>query len=185
MSDIKQVLDYILNKASDRDIAAIDAALQRRGNRRTGLGGLDIQGMAQENARNISQQMNVDQGQIRDMVRNFTAQIISQNAPELSEEQVKAILDDTVPSGSPANNNDATDLPVDVLETMVRQFLSFSMNKMSLREQEKLHAEMPDWYENYWKMFPDSVQYVLKDYIEGRISEGEYSARLNEILSRL
>jgi hypothetical protein len=184
MSDIKQVLDYILNKASDRDIAAIDAALQRRGDRRTGPGGLDIQGMAQENARNISQQMNVDQGQIRDMVRNFTAQIISKNAPELSEEQVKVILDDTVPSGAPADN-DATDLPVDVLETMIRQFLSFSMNKMSLREQEKLHAEMPDWYENYWKMFPDPVQYVLKDYIEGRIGEDEYSVRLNEVLNRL
>jgi hypothetical protein len=184
MADIKQVLDFILNKASDRDIQAVGEALKRRSERRSGIGGIDVQGMAQENARNVAQQMNVDQGQIRDMVRDFTVKIISENAPELSPEQVEAILDDTVPEGGPAPN-DSSNLPADVLETMVRQFLAFSMNKMSLREKEKLHAEMPDWYEKYWKMFPDSIQYVLKDHIEGRINEEEYKSRLAEVLSRM
>ncbi|MBN1647663.1 MAG: hypothetical protein JW874_06500 [Spirochaetales bacterium] len=183
MADIKQVLDFILNKAGDRDLAVITEALKRRSDKASGLGGLDVGAMARENARNVAQQMNVDKDQIRDMVRDFTVKIITQNAPELTPAQVEAILDDTLPDGNAAGSN-ASNLPADVLETMIRQFLSFSMNKMSLREQEKLHAEMHDWYEQYWKIFPDSVQYVLKDHIEGRISEEEYKARISEILNR-
>ncbi len=182
MPDIKEVLDYILNHADERDIAAVTEALRRRSERRQGIGGLDVQAMARENSRKITEQMGLDKEKIRQMVRDFTVKIISENAPELSPGDIEAILDDTVPD---SGANEETKLPPDVLRTMIRQFVSFSRNTMSASEQQKLHSEMSDWYERYWKMFPDSIQYVLKDFIEEKIGEEEYNLRLNEVLNRI
>lgn len=184
MSDIKEVLDFILNQADERDIVAVSEALRRRGERRQGIGGLDVQAMAKENSRKITEQMGLDKNKIRQMVRDFTVKIISDNAPELNPGDVEAILDSTVP-GADSTEKEETKLPADVLRTMIRQFVSYSRNTMSANEQEKLHSEISDWYEKYWKMFPDSVQYILKDFIEEKITEEEYNLRLDEVLSRI
>lgn len=186
MSNIKEILDFILNRASEQDMTVIAEAMKRRGNRKSNmLGGMDIQSMAAENSKMVTQQMGLDQGQIRNMVRDFAVKIIAQNAPELKPDQIEVLLDDWVPDGSVGGRQQEVDLPADVMQTMISQFLSFSKNSMPLQEQEKLRAEMPEWYERYWKMFPDNVQYVLKDYIEEKITEDEYNVRMEDILSKI
>ena len=184
MANIKQVLSFILNEAGERDIQAVKEALNRREQRSSGIASMDVRGMARQTAANINGQMGLDRGQIRDMVRDFAVKIISQNAPELNEEQVKVLLNNWVPD-APNESVPNQRIPLDTLQIMIRQFLSYSMNEMSITEQEKLHKEMPDWYERYWKMFPDNIQYVLKDYIEGRISREEYQVRIDDILNTI
>jgi hypothetical protein len=41
-----------------------------------------------------------------------------------------------------------------------------------------LRAELGAWPERYWNAFPAVVRSVVTDYLEGRITEGEFRSHL-------
>ncbi len=95
-----EVTDFILNQATERDLDVVQAALKRRveGNKLHGAMGLDPGRMARETAASIREQMGLSMDQIRTMVRDFAAEIIEKNAPELGAEKIHELLDTWVPT---------------------------------------------------------------------------------------
>ena len=177
------VIDYILNRADDREIEVILKAVKKRYAQGGGggRGGLNPQRMATQMARQISQQVGMSQEQIRHTVRNMSADIIRKNAPELTEQQVNELLKAWVPNPEDAKPRYAP-VPRDALMMMVDQFLRYSAGSMSATEQMNLEHDIPGWTEKYWSRFPKELRDVLTLYLKGAIGDDDFQEALNACL---
>jgi hypothetical protein len=161
--ELPQVLDFILNKADSSELAAVGEAIKRRMS--SGSQGGD---MARDMAKTISQQISYSQDAIRDMVRGFVTDLIRKEAPEIPEEDLQELLKAWVPNPDemvPVKSN----VPPDVLKTMIRQFIEYSTDTMRPTEQIELHNNLPNWKEQYWASFPRRVQLWIKAFLAGEI----------------
>ena len=95
------VIDFILNTASESDLDVIRAALRRREEPggSTGALGVDVGRLARESAAQIGEQLGGSVDQIRSTVRDYVRDMIAKQAPELSSAQLDELLNDWVPEG--------------------------------------------------------------------------------------
>jgi len=173
--ELYTIVDAILNKASDADVEVIVEALKRRqqgGSGPTGGFNFSPERTAKQAANSIQEQISYSQESVREMVRGFAVDIIRQNAPELSEEQVNELLAEWIPDEEEKKRRaQQVTLPPDVLITMVQQFLSYSEGTMPASEQMELEHEIPEWYKTYWARFPLSVRDAISLYLKGRVDK--------------
>ncbi len=167
--ELFEIVDAILNKATDADVEVIIEALKRRG-QRSGSGtyrGVDPGRLAKESAKTISSQMSYSVDGIRKMIQNFAVDVIRKEAPELSEEQISELLEAWVPD--PGKGPKQPDLPPDILLTMIKQFLAYSTGTMPASEQMELEHQIPDWQRKYWEKMPSGIRSVLSLFLKGKI----------------
>jgi hypothetical protein len=176
-----RTLDYILNHCDEKSIDAVAEAVVRR--RRelamTGGGGMpDPRRMAQE----LSAQIGAGTGiaGLREMVRDMAVRIIKQHAPELTESQIAELTAAWIPGGESARDK----LPADLLFAMANQFVSFSQGRMTEGEDRRLRSEMGAWPERYWEAFPEVVKLIIRDLVDGNISEEEFNSKLRTALAQ-
>lgn len=171
--DLFKLVEAILNETTDSDMEVIHKAIERREARNTPdrPGSISPERVARSASRDISNQLNYSRESIRGMVQKFAADIIKQNAPELTDEQVHELLDEWVPDPNTQKEEKGKQLPGDVLITMVRQFISFAEGRMPPSEQEKLREEIPEWHKSYWEWFPSDVREAIALYLKGVINE--------------
>ncbi len=164
------IVDFILNKASTRDLDVIRSALKRRyeGMSSPGRMGLNTQYMARETAANIEKQMGFSMENIRSVIQKYAVNIIRKNAPELSEAQIAELLEAWVSDPDKAGEKEKPDnvLPSDVLLIMIKQFISFSRETMTATEKARLEMEIPDWQKQYWNRFPPRIKRILNLYLQ-------------------
>jgi hypothetical protein len=183
------VVDFILNQASENDLEVIRAALKRRieGSDMSGPMGVSPVRLARESAAKVRKQMGASIGQIREMVKQFAAEIIRKDAPELTEAQVKELLDTWVPTdtaqaaerpeGHPAALKDGK-LPADAIMSMISQFVAYSTESMSITEQIRLREEIPDWHKKYWEQFSPRVRQLISLHIGGQLDPDTFWERV-------
>lgn len=181
-----KVIDVILNQATDDDLEVIQAAIDRRTGDEEGPEGdggafqFSPKKMAEESAHTIAEQVSYSQDNIRNMIKNFAVDIIRQNAPELSDEQVRELLEAWIPNPQQSSRKDSGGrqqpaeegaIPSDMLITMVEQFVAYSEGRMPVRQQAQLRKEMGDWQETYWKWFPPEVRDAIALYLKRTIDK--------------
>ena len=185
------IVDYILNQAQDQDVEVILKAVSRRYEDRNKKGAMGLKPgqMARETASMVTKQMGLSQDMIRDTVKNLARNTILKNAPELSPEQLDALLEDWVPDpakqAAARNQKSAAataKIPRDALITMVRQFMSYSKGSMSASEQVKLENEVPGWTKKYWESFPAELRQIIALNIKGVLSDEEFQDGFSTIL---
>ncbi len=189
--ELVYVIDFILNRANPEALEAVRMALERRGagpsTRFTGpMGGtgmtsdqgnvMDIQSIAKKYADELQASIDIDiPGMSRRLVRNM----IKTHEPTIPAEHLDALVDHFVPDPNrPAPTNE-TNIPKDVLLTMVRQFVDYSVGRMKDRELKELKSASPDWVEKYWSAFPDNVRRTVSDLVRGNIGEKEFWEKIN------
>ncbi len=93
------VVDFILNQATENDLEVIQAALKRRveGGEAKGAAGINPARMARLTAAKIKKQVGFSLDQIRQTVRGFVTEIIRKDAPELTDTQVQKLLESLMP----------------------------------------------------------------------------------------
>ncbi|MCB1140454.1 MAG: hypothetical protein KDK23_16970, partial [Leptospiraceae bacterium] len=135
----------------------------------------DIQSIAKKYADQLQASIDLDiPGMSRRLVRNM----IKTHEPTIPEEHLDALVDHFVPDpNAPADGG--SDVPRDVLLTMVRQFIDYSVGRMKDRELKELKAASPDWVEKYWGAFPDHVRKTISAMIRGQIGEKEFWQKIN------
>jgi hypothetical protein len=69
-------------------------------------------------------------------------------------------------------------LPQDLLESMISQFIAYSLGRMSRVEDQNLRAEMGAWPERYWKAFPQVIRSIISDFLKGEMTEGDFNAKI-------
>lgn len=176
------VVDFILNKASTSEVEVIVAALKKRLAGTKGPMGLDPGKMAESVSDVINEQIGSSMEQIYENIRGYMRELIKREAPDIPEEHLRELIDTWTPN--PRGETSAPDrqqksgLPPDVLLTMVKQFISYSLGAMSIREQQRLREEIPDWQETYWQRFPGGVKKLLSLLLKGKIDEKSFWTRL-------
>jgi hypothetical protein len=183
-SELVRTLDYILNHCGEDAIEAVAAAVIRRRRDLALFGGSRQMPDPGKMAREISSQINVAstlEG-LKDTIRNMAIRIIRQEAPELSDAQIDELTRAWIPSRKSAQgergDGSGKRLPDDMLESMVGQFVSYSLGRMPHKEDQYLRNEMGAWPERYWKVFPPVVHTLINDLIKGKITEQEFNGKL-------
>ncbi|MBN2738733.1 MAG: hypothetical protein JXR70_17255 [Spirochaetales bacterium] len=175
--ELFDVLDFILNRADERSLQAVEEALKRRNAQMKGPGGLGmgVGKMAQNMAQDLQQQLSIPMDGIRQNIRDFVVKMIKQQVPDIPPAQLDILLNEWVPDPNQQRaSKSGKGLPPDVLYTMVKQFVLFSLQKMSAQEERNIRKEMPNWPELYWAKFPQAVQKLISAFLKGSIDEGAF-----------
>ena len=170
--ELYKIAEFILNKADGKDLQVIEEALKRRLSQKSkSPGGVDINHLAHITGEAVSKQLTTSREQIRETVTGFVKNIIKQHAPEISDDELKVLLNAWAPDTQTAKKKTAAKkkLPNDVMLKMIDQFLRYSNNEMSLDEQKELRDTLPEWQQEYWKGFPQKIRGLLTLYLKGRI----------------
>ena len=186
--ELVRTLDYILNRCNERDIDAIAAAIVRRRKDIAMFGSMPAIPNARAMAEQLNSQLNI-QGSIdglKNSVRDYVVRIIKQQAPELSDRQIEELTRSWVPESAPPGRSQADkrgasqeqSLPVNMLASMVDQFVSFSLGRMEEEEDRALRKEIGPWPDKYWKAFPQVVRLLITDFLKGEINESDFNTRM-------
>ncbi len=164
------IIDYILNMATEKDIIAIKSALKRREARSLSPSGQSLGDMATGMASSMGDRLKVPIDSLRNTVRDMVARIIRENAPEISEKDVNALLAEWVPDFEKRKKSSGS-VPPDAIVTMLKSFIQYSLNTMPKLDEMKLREQIPDWPQRYWNTFPESIQKLVSLYLKGKLDE--------------
>lgn len=192
--ELYQICDLILNEASFDDLEVIRKALARReGAVENGAFTFSPGKMAKNMSRGMEEQMASTREMIRSTVGSYVEEMIRREAPELSDSQVEELMQAWIPSaakkrkgGRPRQSRrlGASDRERELLETMVWQFVEYSLQRMPVRQQRELEAELGDWTRVYWKRFPEELQELLSLFLKGAVEQEDFESSLAELLGR-
>lgn len=165
-----EILDFILNKAEESELDAIHNAMLRRG-RRQGVADLDFKSMAGQMVDQFQIEMPDFHGMTREMVRS----IILQHEPGIQAAELDALLQHYAPDRPADQATQARgnpNIPPEVMQEMLRQFISYSLGRMPESEDRALRAEMPNWPETYWEQFDSATQTWIRELINESTRSG-------------
>jgi hypothetical protein len=183
--ELEFILDYILNKADSAEFEVISKACQRRGRdfkAFESLGGEGPGAMARRMAGELQDSVGATMESVRGTVRGFVADIIRKNAPEVSEEQLEALLEEYAPKPGAKRAEEPSALPPSALLGMVTSFVEFSRGAMAPSRQRELWESNPRWQDEYWAAFPSEIKALVKAYIEGKIDDETFGSAVLSIL---
>ena len=194
--DFLFALDYILNRATVREIDAFAAAIERRQGQIDGVINGSIPFTPEDAAKKMSESIyaSIDASidGVRHTFRDYAADILQKEAPELSKDQIISLVDSWIPQSSSqrgknrraslAKNGSVQGVPADLLYEMVIQFVSYSLGEMAVETQRSLTAAMHNWTESYWRRFPAGIKQEIKAFLNGKITSGEFQGHLREML---
>jgi hypothetical protein len=123
---------------------------------------------------------------VRNAIRDMAVRIIRQEAPELTEEQVESLTRAWVPNPKARGaepGGSGTDLPPDLLEAMIDQFIAFSTGRMSSAEDKSLRAEIGPWPDRYWQAFPQVIRLIIRDFLNNEIGEAEFRSKIETAMT--
>jgi len=180
--ELIRTLDFILNHCDEVAIDAVAEAVVRRRRELSMFGSREKLPDPRRMAQELSEQINTGAGieGLRQTVRDMAVRIIKQQAPELDDKQIAALTAAWIPGG---DKPEGPELPADLLLVMVSQFVNFSLGRMSESEDKRLRSEIDSWPERYWKAFPELIQLIIKDLIDGEITEDEFNSKLQNALA--
>lgn len=191
------IVDYILNRAEERELELIAAAVERKNgelSRDAGISGLSAinpKNMAKQMSESIDRSIRTSLEGVRRTFRNFAADMLQKEAPELTPEQMNALVDSWIPENgsydgkikSLAKDGKIGGIPSGVLYEMILQFVSFSIGEMPKNEDEGLRRAMGNWPEKYWARFPLHVRQEIKTFIDGETTSGEFRKNITALIS--
>ena len=194
--DLLFTIDYILHRADPRELEALAAALERRKGQLDGVVNGSIPFTPEQAAKKMSESIyaSIDASMdgVRHTFRDYAADLLQKEAPELSKEQIIGLVDSWIPQSSGkrgknrraslAQNGSVQGIPADLLYEMVIQFVSYSLGEMPVETQRSLTAAMHNWTESYWHRFPAGIKQEIKAFLNGEITSGEFQHTVCELL---
>jgi len=183
--ELVRTLDYILNRCDEREIEAVAAAVVRRRRDIAMFGSMPVAPDPRRLAEEITSQLNI-QGNIESLknsVRDYAIRIIKQEAPELTEKQIKELTRAWIPEAKASETKKSSgdsgqSVPRNLLASMIDQFVSFSLGRMEEEEDKALRAEMGPWPDKYWKAFPQVIRLLITDFLKGEMDETDFNTRM-------
>lgn len=194
--DLLFIIDYILHKTAPHELEAIAAAVERRQGQLDGMMGGAIpftpEQAAQKMSESIYASIDASMDGVRHTFRNYAADLLQKEAPELSQEQIIGLVDSWIPQSSGkrgkkhraslAKNGSVQGVPVDLLYEMVIQFVSYSLGEMPVETQRSLNNAMHNWPESYWRRFSTSIKQEIKAFLNGETTSGEFQQSVRQLL---
>jgi hypothetical protein len=172
-----QALDYILNRSDEASISVLAEAVVRRRRELTLFGNPlnipDPQRMAEELSKNANAGIGAGIKTLKESVRNMAIRIIREQAPELTDGQVAELTRAWIPE-----NPDGEKPAADLTRLMIEQFTAFSRGTLNKAIEKNLRDELGAWPERYWKAFPPVIRLIITDFLQDRITEDVFNAKI-------
>ena len=189
-------LDYVLNKASIREIEAFIAAVERRQAQFEGSVNGTIPFTPEQAAKKMSESIyaSIDASMegVRYTFRDYAAGLLQKEAPELSKEQITELVDSWIPQSSGkwgksrrsslVKNGTVQGLPAGLVYEMIIQFVAYSLGEMPAETQRELEAALSDWTRSYWRRFPAGIKQEIKAFLNGETTSGEFQCNIKDML---
>ena len=173
-----QALDYILNHSDASTLEVLAEAVVRRRRDLSLFNAMGAIGDPQQVTKEITEKINSSVGgtieNMRRSVQEMIVRIIREHAPELSDSQIDELCQAWLP-----DPESEKDIPRDMLQSMIVQFISFSRGTMNESVDKNLRDELGAWPERYWKVFPPVIRQVITDFLKDKISEEDFNSRIN------
>jgi hypothetical protein len=185
--ELELVLDYILNKADPKEFEVIAKACERRARDLKAfesLGGEGPGAMARRMAGELERGVGATMENVRGTVRGFVEDIVRKNAPEITEAQLRDLLDEYAPppGAKRKSRDEGTRLPPAALLDMASSFVDYARGAMPPSRQRELWESNPRWQDEYWAAFPPELKALVKAYIEGKIESGTFGTAMLTVL---
>lgn len=178
-AELIKIVDYILNRAGDREMEVIISAIKKKDNdRRHRL--FDPAQNARKMAESVSQQVGTTHENVKHMMRGFISEIIKKNAPEIPEADLEALLNTYMPGEKKKTPKADGALSGEILISMVDQFLAYSTGGMTGTEEAALSAQIPGWPEKYWKAFSPELQELITRFLKGDMEHRDFRTAVLE-----
>jgi hypothetical protein len=162
--EVFDVLEFILEAADAEELAAIEMALEKR-RKRGPLESLHFGAMAKRATAHLNQMM----PDVKNMTRQMVANIILEHEPGMNRVALETLLDHYVPDPATLADRERQrerQLPPEVLQRMIRQFVAYSLGRMPSDEEKELRDALPDWPRAYWETFSPETRKLIKGLIE-------------------
>jgi hypothetical protein len=180
-----QALDYILNQCDDSSINVLAEAIVRRRRNLSifnAIGNIpDPEKMAKEISTHLGGSTKNIMNGMKMSIREMIIRILHEHAPELNESQINELCEAWLPeqSGIPGSKTGKkSNLPSDAILSMIEHFVSFSSGTMRETVDKNLREELGAWPERYWNAFPPVIRQIIKDYLQGKITDREYRSKV-------
>ena len=200
MAELMEVLDFILNRCSAKEMDAIDAAVKRRKND-LGSGMVNPQEFAKKLSRTVSDSINTSISGLQESLKDFAWDLVQKENPNLTEDELNHIVNAMIPdilaskkqssaaevlrSGkSLVVDGKVNGVPVDAMLDMVLQFISFSNGTLPPEQERALCNAVGDWSRSYWQSFPESLQSLIRSYLKQEISGEVFQQALLMLLGK-
>jgi len=178
-----QALDYILNKSDGASIEALAEAVNRRKRDLTlfnSVGNIpDPQRLTKEITEKITEGVGGSLEGMKKSVQDMIKKLLKEHAPELNESQINELCQAWLPDRiGKKNSSGGSELPPDVLLSMIEQFVSFSHGEMKPSVDKSLRDEMGAWPERYWNNFPPVIRQIITDYLKNKTTEKDFKSKI-------
>ena len=200
MADLMEVLDFILNRCSAKEMDAIDAAVKRR-KHDLGSGVINPETFAKNLSKTVSNSINTSIAGLQESLKDFAWDLVQKENPNLTEDELNHIVNAMIPdilaskkqssaaevlrSGkSLVVDGKVNGVPVDAMLDMVLQFISFSNGTLPPEQERALCNALGDWSRSYWQSFPESLQSLIRSYLKQEISGEVFQQALLMLLGK-
>ena len=163
--ELLSIVKEFLDNATPEERKELDSLLRKRGSLFGGQ--VDIYNFAANMAEKIRHDIGYSQRNIKNTARRLVVDLALQYDPDISIEELKAVLREMVPEEQPVYRK----LPREVLLVMIEHFISFSDGAMP---KETAAGLTKGWQKKYWNVFPPKLKRIIASYISRNISPDEF-----------
>jgi hypothetical protein len=184
--ELLRIVNYILKRARHDELGMIRAALDARAAEGPkSINDLNFRDMARSMSQEISQRFGLssDGQHMKDMARRLVTDMIRQNIPDIPEKDLQILLNQWLDNRQSHAGKEEL-LPVEAVESMIDQFVRYSLRMMSEEEAAKLKAEVPDWVDRYWEIFSMDTRHLLRSLLHAEIDTKEFWTHIRQRLDR-
>ena len=175
--DLHRVIEYILNRATEKELEVIKSALDKRTeDSHYMISGGNIREMAQKTNQALGERFD-SMGQIKSMTDGFLRELVHQAIPDIPEEHLELLLGEWIPDQTEGPTEEQ--LPRDAVETMVTQFVAYSTGQLPPAQVQELRSQ-DDWSRRYWAVFSTQTRQLIRDLLYDVIDEDEFWQRFRQ-----
>ena len=179
------VLEFILHEASADDldsvIRALDKRMQKNPPPRRTASPDDVSAMVDENIGDLKSHFTMPEN-MHAITQNLVSGLIRTHAPQISDEELHVLLQRWAPSSSKLGEGRESELPADLIFSMVGQFVAYATNRISEEDLAEIRLAMPDWTERYWQTFSVRTREMIRDHLRGKLDEQTFGMLLQKHL---
>ena len=141
--------------------------------------GSSVNDMARKMAQSIKKQLGVSQETIAKTTRSLIIQLAKQQQPNLSNEELKKIVDMMMPGEK--QKEIWKKLPKEVIKSMIDNILLFSVGQLP---EEELRSLPKNWMQNYISIFPPELTKLISSFLKDEIETDMFRAAVSYIIER-
>jgi hypothetical protein len=140
---------------------------------------MDVNQLAKNMSRQINEQLGMADLNIKKMAKDLVEQMARQYKPDITPGELSAIVNQMVPE---KKNSDFTKkIPLELLKTMIAQFITYSAGSMTEKEQ----AQLPEgWAKKYWNAFSPDIRDLITMYLKNGIDNRNFWLAVEKLQKR-